>query len=262
MKRIFSLLITAAMMISTASVAFAADCNYVLEPATATAAVGEVLEFTLKLDSNPGIAGFVNIMEFDSNVFERVSYIKINEDDEEEEYDAYSSWGSLTVNDGIKDQTVFQIALPSNKTGKTVLKVNYKVKSDVTNGDYTFKMYAEEAMNASGELVNVGETTATVKVTGGKEPAPAYKAFEIKDEQDPTAPNATEKYTQGFKATVIPNSDSITGVTCTLSTAGKPDYVVNEWATLAIGKVETTFAINVLNVPAGVAVTAEWNASK
>lgn len=266
MKKFISLLMTVAMMISTASAVFAADCNYTLAASSTSVTPGDTITFTLKLDSNPGMAYFKNIINFDETTFSRVPYLYEVIEDEEVvetiEYDVYSTWGSITCNDAQDNKTIMVWSNSSNKTSKTVLKINYQVAEDAINGDYTFEALAEEVLNASGAAVDVASATTTITVTGGKEPTPPVedKKEATKAEEEKANAVVDGLYTQGFKATVTPNDQIVSEVKVVLSAtkaAKTAEPIV--WTAPVEGFASFEFAVNVLNVPEGETVTAAWD---
>lgn len=267
MKKIVTLLLTVIMIAANASAVFAADCNYSLGADTGSADLsalkpGDVIKFVAKLDSNSGLAYVKNTITFDSDVFERVDYEKENEDGDIETYAVYSSWGSFTVNDAQAGKTIFNWANATNKTGKTVFKIWYKVKENVDNGSYDFDLVCNEAKNADKAAIDIGASKCTVTVTGGKEPAGEDKADVATYAVDSKiAPSGSVTF--GISGEVkVTGTASFNRITFNLKDGKKPgkydwDIVDAEGNPVSISAPSTTFGLNIKGCPVGANITVD-----
>ena len=205
-KKVLSMVLTMAIILSMVStVAYATEpLGVTLVSSVSTAKPGDEVDVTVKIDSNPGIEGFVVSINANPNVFEFVSMQKedILKDSEisDDETMTFAYAGSGNVFD----------------TGE-VYSVKLRVLEDAPEGNTVVSLNAKEIYNTDFQDVDPNITDATITITapeqggddegegGGTTTAPTFQMYftldktvgtdAFKDVQLNTAADATNPVT-------------------------------------------------------------------
>lgn len=157
-KRVLSMVLTMAIILSMVStVAYATEpLGVTLVSSVSTAKPGDEVDVTVKIDSNPGIEGFVVSINANPNVFEFVSMQKedILKDSEisDDETMTFAYAGSGNVFD----------------TGE-VYSVKLRVLEDAPEGNTVVSLNAKEIYNTDFQDVDPNITDATITITAAED---------------------------------------------------------------------------------------------
>lgn len=234
-----------ASMTFIGATAFAADGAVSLKASSTEVKAGETFTIDVSVDSNPGIYylayevtgktdAFALTGATDTKLFAGATLDK--------DYNKASYALSWFID---------ELAESDNTDTGVAVTLTYTVNADATPGAYTINIADAGSDNIDFTGVDMGSNSITINVVAD---APAKEAYAIAEESK-ASEVVDGLYTQGFKAVVTPNDDVVNAVNFTLANGDKT--YADGWSGLSLA-VESTFAINVLNVPADQTVTCDW----
>lgn len=300
MKKIFSTVLALAMTLSLFTITANAGTNGYFDVSyeainvasgdVTNLAVGDTFYAVLTLKEAEGILVLGAGLNWDSSVITPVdsngeastalgkilsnradSTLKKYDDTEGDDIPAFSRAGDTSF---AADSFYYEIATATAFAGQ-----DYELSGDTTILKLRLKVVGEGAANITAGKTKLQETKADGVV---RYPELKVSSFTIGSEDvtveatiapvdDPNAKGALEPkedgknyYTQGFKATLTPGTETVKSVIAEFLNNGNKGKVNATWTTEAgfSGETPITFAVNVLNVPEIETVTAEWSIVK
>ena len=244
-KRILSLIVVVAMLVSTAVTAVFADGNFTVTASSETAQAGETAAVTISLANNPGIIALRLQVAYNSSVLTLTGVTDAGKLGSESHT---SSGGSYDLTANPYTLYWFNGEATSNYTATgTVATLTFAVANNAAEGDYNITVTVLDSYATQGSS---GQTAVTCTPVNGKVTVPHIHSYGAWTSVDGTnhkkvcacGDEVTEAHTWNDGVVTTPATHTATGVktyTCTVcggtkteTIAKTPEHSYGEWTSV------------------------------